>query len=534
MAGTMKVSRMLCGLFIGSLPGWADADGYVGSRACAGCHRAISETYSKTGMARTLHLPGGEEPRRPVTVFSQALNRHYQVFRNGGGLYQSQYELDPAGRVVFKTSHKIEYVVGSGANGHSYIVRRGGQLFQAPLSFYSKSLTWDLSPGYEQKDMGFSRQIQPVCMSCHGGWQSAGELGVGCENCHGPGQSHVAQAGKGAIVNPAKLPPPLAEDICMKCHQDGDARVLQPGKEYSDFRPGSPLHETVAILKIPPTRDGVDSSDLLEHHFAMKLSRCYLGSGGKLGCLSCHDPHSSPARTYYRGKCLNCHSDGGCSLPLEKRLPANDCAGCHMPKRQVKGISHSALTLHRIVREAGQSYPEAAFRQTSADLPDLIYVNRPEQTAKLPKVTVLQGYAQLLEKQPRYLPSYLKLLDELSGSAHPFVLAALGRKALREGVPERAIPHLSKAIEAGPISDIPYRDLSDALANVGRLEESVRILENGLGMFPYSSVLLKLLSVRYISLKQYPQARRALVRYLDLFPEDSFMREMLRKFDSVR
>ena len=240
---------------------------------------------------------------------------------------------------MFQNAHRIDFVVGSGVNGSSYIVRRGDWLFQAPLSFYSRTQSWDLSPGYEQKDLGFSRPIVAICTACHSGRPQVVpnrdgmyrdppflELGIGCENCHGPGQVHVAASGKGGIVNPAKLPASLAEDICLRCHQDGDARVLQPGKQDADFRPGTPLQHTVAIFKIPLQRDAApDSSDLLEHHFAMKLSKCYLGSGGGLSCLSCHNPHSIPTRdtaaSWYREKCLACHAESACSLPLLSRGP---------------------------------------------------------------------------------------------------------------------------------------------------------------------------------------------------------------------
>src|SRR5207244_3898904 len=73
------------------------------------------------------------------------------------------------------------------------------------------------------------------------------EVAVGCENCHGPGSKHLtvirtnfsAQNARNSIVNPAKLTPWLVDNICMRCHQSGQARVLQPGKDYSDFRPGA-------------------------------------------------------------------------------------------------------------------------------------------------------------------------------------------------------------------------------------------------------------------------------------------------------
>ena len=51
----------------------------------------------------------------------------------------------------------------------------------------------------------------------------------------------------------------------MNCHQGGNTRVLQPGKDYLDFRPGTPLYET-AIFKLPVTiaqRAELDHSETL-------------------------------------------------------------------------------------------------------------------------------------------------------------------------------------------------------------------------------------------------------------------------------
>ena len=55
----------------------------------------------------------------------------------------------------------------------------------------------------------------------------------------------------GSIVNPARLKPRLAEDICLNCHQSGDARVTQPGRSYLDFRPGEWLFDTAVIFREP-------------------------------------------------------------------------------------------------------------------------------------------------------------------------------------------------------------------------------------------------------------------------------------------
>jgi hypothetical protein len=290
-------------LMTGMLP--AQEPGFVGSGACAGCHNAIYASYMRTEMGRSMRPASDLQLPTPIDLEHAPLHRRFRVFRRDDKLYQSEYALDASGNRVFDDIHEIEFALGSGVNGYSFVVRRGSYLFEAPLSYYAKSAQWDLSPGYESADLGFSRPVAATCVGCHSGRARliAGrdgllpfdELAIGCENCHGPGASHVAQVKPGAIVNPAKLPPRLAEEICIMCHQIGDARVLAPGKRLSDFRPGMWSREALAIFKLPSSQ--AEPSDLLEHPTAMRTSRCFRASGGKLSCRTCHDPHATPART---------------------------------------------------------------------------------------------------------------------------------------------------------------------------------------------------------------------------------------------
>jgi hypothetical protein len=528
---------------------------YTGSRTCAGCHTQIYNAYLKTAMGRSMGSPGerGELPHTEKAVTIQKSNHFYQVTREGEHLYQSEYALDPSGKIVFKTSHKLEYAVGSGVNGISYIVRRGDYLFQAPLAFYSRTKTWGLSPGYESGNYGFSRPIHAACISCHSGrarpvGNSEGmyanppfeELAIGCENCHGPGSLHVSERSKPGsrsassgrtIVNPAKLSARLAEDICMNCHQAGGTRVLQPGKQALDFRPGTPLAGIVAIFTTPLKAAAAGGTDLLEHHASMKLSKCYSGSEGRLNCLTCHSPHGMPAGrnavAYYREKCLSCHQPDHCKTAAAGN--SGDCVACHMPKREIGFIAHSALTNHRITARSGEPLPPAAFAQTTEDLPDLIFVNRPESPVAIPDIILLQAYGELMDQEPAYQERYLQLLDKVAQSApdEPLVLTALGRKALREGKIAEAVEYLSKTIEAGFSSQMTYEDLAEALSHSMRKDESIEVLRRGIAMSPYAPRLYKRLATRYIERKDYGEARRIMERYLELFPEDDFMRQLL-------
>lgn len=527
--------------------GTSVAPGYVGSKACFACHENIYHSFVKTGMGRSMQrIAELDTTSFPAdsTVTIGTTDRTLRVYRDQTGWHQSETEPN-----VFVEDHRLEYVVGAGANGFTFLIQRGSYLFQAPLSFYSRTAKWDLSPGYESVDLGFSRPAPEACIACHSGRPNPvahrdgeyrdppfDELAVGCENCHGPGAEHVKALGRvpATIVNPAKLPARVAEDICMNCHQRGDVRILQPGKSYADFRPGQPLVQTLAIFKLPAAENGQERDDLLEHDAAMKASRCFRASGGKLSCLTCHDPHVErtglPAVSFYRAKCLTCHTDASCRLPLSVRTaknPANDCVGCHMPKRDVTIISHSALTNHRIPAAPTSKY-------TDAPAPDpatgLVLIDPPfNRPASVPDLTLLRAYSELAPRYPAYQNWYLVLLQRLSQTEpnQPFVQAALGHKALAEGSNDEAFAHLSHAL----VLDEPavYIDMAKACSHLGRNDEALDYLKRGIDADPFNPVLQKTLILQYINLKRYPDARQAMEQYVKLFPGDAFMRGLLAR-----
>lgn len=557
-------------LYRNTAPGVA----YAGSEACARCHQDIYDQFSRTGMGRSMDL--ASDPRQlekvpaAVDLFDKNINRHFNVYRKGSDLYQSEWEIDSSGNKVFEQEHRLAYAVGAGEAGYSYLVERGNYLFQAPLSFYSKTQSWELSPGYEVHDQGFSRPIFMQCIVCHAGRPSplAGteepssplytdpfvganppfaELAIGCENCHGPGGLHVKERLVGArlhgqadtaIVNPARLSPALANEICMPCHQAGDARVLKPGRTIGDFRPGTPLDGTLAIFQVPLNPGAPTPSPLLGHYFGMRLSECFAKSGGRLACITCHNPHQqlkgAEASAYFRTKCLTCHTEESCRLPLETRLrgrPPDDCLGCHMPKQNLTAVSHAALTDHRIVARPGEAYPAWAFRLAAPELPDLIHVDAiPGKPDRLPAITLFEAYTQVAPSRPdAYQARYLALLDEAAqkNPDDPFVLSALAQRALSEQKPdaqEQAIRYLSRAVDLGSRYPADYLRLAQLLAQASEYSQSISILKRGLSLAPFDASFYGMMASEYISLRDYAAADEILRRGLDELPEDDRLR----------
>lgn len=557
---------------------------FTGSKSCAsaGCHEEICRNYPRTPMGNSM-APGNapsELARVPaaVTVYNKNSDRYYQVSREGTDLYQAEYQLDQSGNRIFTKKHKIEYVIGGPVNGYSYVVRIGQSFFEAPLSYYVRGNQWDLSPGYAATDFGFTRPITHGCLSCHNGQPEMlpnrdgmfrdrpfrfMEYGISCECCHGPGELHVRELTRNpkgtsgkvdtTIVNPARLSPQLADDVCMNCHQGGAARILQPGKGYLDFRPGRPLYETVGLFRVPLTIEQRAEADRLEtlppakgglsiqlwwKNSSMERSRCFHDSHGQLKCITCHLIHNPPTAenkpAYYRERCFTCHTNKSCKLPLQERLrqqQPNDCAGCHMPKMAVAGIPHSSDASHRIVRRAGQPYADFVFEKSTPDLPGLVCINRRgEDTSKpIPAKTRLLAYGEALNTYPALTRYYYEVLEELrkSKADDPAVLAALGSKALSDKDDARAVGLLTRAIKGNADYAATYASLGEALARIGLAEESVKVLEQGAAIWPCSPEIQHELVLRYMTLGRFRQARETLKQYLTLFPEDTGAREAL-------
>jgi Flp pilus assembly protein TadD len=500
-------------------------------------------------VIQTLPIPGAFD--------SQSLNRHFEVFSSRGGLFQSESDAGSNPTEVFRDTQPMGWIIGAGANGFGAVLQRGNYLFEAPLSYYTKTQKWELSPGYEADDIGFSRSIRAGCIACHSGRAYPtdqntgrytptpfGETAIGCENCHGPGARHLRAVGRGGslvegpeIVNPERLSAELENNICMSCHEAGDARALKPGKTYQDFRPGIPLDNTFSILMVPFKPGDADDRDHLHLYFEMSMSKCFRASAGQLRCATCHDPHIEPSQmeapAYFNGKCMGCHSNRACTLPVAARQqskPQDNCIGCHMPRREATETAHTSLTNHRILMRPEEAWPEEAFQLNGSSLPDLLHLNRVSgETDEVPGLTQLEAYREIAERMPEYAASYRRVLGELEQTDpdHAEVQQGLGKRDLDNGDLQQAVAHLRRAVQLNPEAGTALAYLSEALAQENHLDEAIDVSEKAVSLEPYNALFRRTLISQLVDAKQYNKAVAAMELYMEIFPEDSFMRKML-------
>src|SRR5258708_10452280 len=121
------------------------------------------------------------------------------------------------------------------------------------------------------------------------------EHSIGCERCHGPGQTHVQQQTAGAlpggepdrsIVNPRHLFRDLSEAVCRQCHLQGDIHVPGRASRPAEYRPGLALEGFRIEFRLRRQDQGMT---VVGHVEQLAQSACYRGSE-TMTCVTCHDP----------------------------------------------------------------------------------------------------------------------------------------------------------------------------------------------------------------------------------------------------
>ena len=459
------------------------AAAFAGSAACRPCHTAIYDAYRQTPMART----SGRAGSVPDAAFTAA-NHRFRIASN---------------RLTFPAgSASIDYFIGSGVAGRSYLTARDGFLFELPVSWYARQQAWDSSPGYEQEsEVRLDRAVDPTCLSCHASrlqpiWGTSNryatppflEDGVGCERCHGPGGEHVRDPRSAHLVNPAALPAAERDSVCAQCHLTGDARIERPGRRFAEYRAGDNLADFVSYFvwaSKPP------SLNVTSHVEKLAMSGCKRGAGDALWCGTCHDPHTNANRT--QQACVGCH-------PSAHRQ-SESCAGCHMPHSQSSDVVHGVTTDHSIPRNPrGLAGPRGR-----SDLRAFLGV-QDDRSLGL-------AYAELGD--PR-AGEYLR-------KAAPKDAPVLIRLATLEADSGRAARLYEEALRTEPANPVALVNLGVLRAGAGRLPEAAALWKRALETDP----AIESAAVNLAKISEPGEARAVLRRYLAFNPDSAAARRQL-------
>jgi predicted CXXCH cytochrome family protein len=359
---------------------------FVGSEACAGCHRAEAELW------RSSHHHLAMQHAADTSVlgdFNGASFDYYGVrsrfFRQDG-----KYLVETDGPDGKLATFEVRYTFGIDPL-QQYLVEFPDGRVQA------LSLAWDsrpkeqggqrwlhLSPDEEIKHddiLHWTRLNQNwnfMCAECHStgvrkNYDAASdrfattwaEIDVGCEACHGQGSRHVAWArgrqgwwpfakdedpAAGLLVrfderhdirwsidsttgNPARnFRPALVRkevETCGLCH----ARRAEFSEDWIPGRSLSDTHLVAQLTRGLYQADG-QMQDEVYNYGSFKQSKMFAAG---VTCGDCHEPHAAKLRLPGDGVCLQCHSADKYAAVTHHNHEGIDpplaCASCHMPTR---------------------------------------------------------------------------------------------------------------------------------------------------------------------------------------------------------
>jgi len=423
--------------------------------------------------------------------------------------------------------YPIRYQVGGGMEGSSFFIQLRNYLFESPLSWYN-AFGWDLSPGYESRSViEFERAITKECLFCHasgarfddpdGRHLNGTPTSIGCERCHGPSGEHVRHPSSTNIVNPSKLAGPARKSICEQCHLEGNTRVLNAGKDWTDFRAGEPAEDVFTTFVLTGERQG-EQIPLASEVEQFAQSRCAQMSKGKLWCGTCHNPHADhrSRAAEIRAICTSCHQKPS---PATHPASLTECTSCHMPTNGKTTIAHASNTDHRILRPGEQPPDEGKKLKLSA-------WRQPRQNFQQRNL----GIAELRLSRQDYQDLWSDggdLLLSLGAPSHDDsdIVFSLTAFYLDSGDLPRALEFARRAVELSPQSAVRTLTLARILETSGADDKAEQQFVKAIALNPSWKEPYGRLTMFYVRRNKFEEAIKVLDRYLTWNPNEILFHE---------
>ncbi len=473
----------------------------------------------------------------------EASGVRYEVFRRGGAAWMSYHRgaAETAGGAL-DGERRLEYFVGSGEKGRTYLYRQAGQWYELPINWYGRRARWAMAPAFDD----VTRMPMPLpadagCLHCHttavakpeltaaNRWVGApfGQGGVGCSACHGDGAAHVASGGKAAMVDPGRLPVARRDSACLNCHLEGDAVVYREGRALAEFKAGDDVTDyAVYFVRGREAGGGGRAASQWE---GLLESACKRAVGGRMTCTTCHDAHgdaaTGPARVAeFRAACLSCHT--GTAMATAHHPEQPDCAACHMPRRGTTDITHEQTVDHNI---EARPVEEERRRAGTGD----VLVGVPVGGRVGGDRELGLAYAQMAQRGDtaageRALPLLRAAAGAVGAGEDAVLHMNLGYLEQRAGRAEAARAEYVAAVRADPYEAGALGNLGVLDAASGRLVEAVRVLDRLVVADPGQTAAGLNLAFIECSAGRVGEARALVGRLLEWAPDAEGVRRFAR------
>lgn len=271
--------------------------------------------------------------------------------------------------------------------------------------------------------------------------------------------------------------------------------------------------------------------------YRLRQSECFVKSGGKMQCTTCHDPHrarrGAEAVAAYAAVCRGCHE-----TELKKLVAAGrhtgkqECAGCHMPKRRTEDVVHVVMTDHKIARRApaGNLLASRAERLETAGVSyrGEVVPYYPEGEAGSAEEELYRAVAQVLQKS-NLEAGIARLEAALRKHAPkgPEFYFDLAEAYLAAGQRAEAMTWYEAALKQDAAFAPAMRGWGGALLQQNDLGRAVPLLEKARGLDGRDAPTLQALGRAYQQQGRMQDAVAALRAAVAVDPVDAGIRELL-------
>ncbi|MCU7918363.1 MAG: hypothetical protein KZQ95_08380 [Candidatus Thiodiazotropha sp. (ex Epidulcina cf. delphinae)] len=341
---------------------------YVGSEVCRTCHLEHYDAWK-----RTLHSRMLQDARTNKDVIITDIDA--EIIKADLKKIEKKLKVPIEDFHILK-AEDVKYTIGSQWK-QRYLIERDGTLFIAPTQFNAETGRW---VNYHEHDWQ-KRPWLKKCGGCHATGvdlerNSFTEPAIGCEACHGPGSHHAVLPKteifkkRATIINPSKLTPGVAVQICGACHNRGKSTKVKGSSWPVGYRPGKALttYYRSTSFAAGDTKHVYANEFSKGHHqqyIDWKQSAHYREG---VTCLSCHFVHKL-GNPVVRGQTLERSGD-------------NTCLSCHTMINRV-----GAHSIHSSAKCVACHMPRIAKSAESGDIHSHVFVALlPEDTLKNPKI----------------------------------------------------------------------------------------------------------------------------------------------------
>jgi len=269
----------------------------VGSSACQPCHFAQHAQWATSSHATTVREADADDEDRLSSFMSCS---------------------DMTVTHVLGDRHQVRYL-----QERSDVAWGEGRFLALPCSWDVHAKSLELLHESDWRTLPW----ESSCAACHVTNQAADmsftELGVGCEECHGPGGQHVAAPSKSNILT---FRGTARDEVtaCASCHlQDG--RSKRTGRKFPDgYVPGGTLLDDFefdwSVL------DNPDPSKAIDVHQKLLIRNVLRDGDASQRCTTCHSLHDLSHEKH------------------EKAPTSALCDTCHQPDMKLREYRQSCNT----------------------------------------------------------------------------------------------------------------------------------------------------------------------------------------------